>query len=185
MNNIQTVPLSFDQYLVIYILQYFNSYLNFKGTTLGHMWLACTYFSRPNIIKPIYIQQMTEIILLPTQNTVGICNRSPLLTYAESVHAGNPFQIHLALYTSPAFLFLQLVSQVLTVSDPTSDLVRYYDFPLPLQCQVTSDTFFCCVCVPSPLSETVRRFSSCSTDFSQQIVQVVLFLFLGRPCVLM
>jgi G:T-mismatch repair DNA endonuclease (very short patch repair protein) len=26
---------------------------------------------------------------------------------------------------------------------------------------------------------------SCSTDFSQQIAQVVLFLFLGRPCVLM
>jgi hypothetical protein len=29
-----------------------------------------------------------------------------------------------------------------------------------------------------PLSEPVRRFSSCSTDFSQQIAQVVLFLFL-------
>jgi hypothetical protein len=30
----------------------------------------------------------------------------------------------------------------------------------------------------SPLSEVVRRFSSCSTDFSQQIAQVVFFLFL-------
>jgi hypothetical protein len=29
-----------------------------------------------------------------------------------------------------------------------------------------------------PLSEPVRRFSSCSTDFSQQIAQVVLFPFL-------
>jgi hypothetical protein len=29
-----------------------------------------------------------------------------------------------------------------------------------------------------PLSEPVRRFSSCSTDFNQQIAQVVLFLFL-------
>jgi hypothetical protein len=29
-----------------------------------------------------------------------------------------------------------------------------------------------------PLSESVRRFSSCSTDFSQQIAQVVLILFL-------
>jgi hypothetical protein len=37
---------------------------------------------------------------------------------------------------------------------------------------------------PTPLSEPVRCFSSCSTDFGQQIAQVVLFLFLGRPCVL-
>jgi hypothetical protein len=29
----------------------------------------------------------------------------------------------------------------LTLSDPTSDLVRHYDFPVPLQCQKTSDTF--------------------------------------------
>ena len=71
----------------------------------------------------------------------------------------------------------------LTLSDPTSDLVRRYDFPLPLRCRVTSDTFFCCVCAPAPLSEPVRRFSSCSTDFSQQIAQVVLFLFLGRYAV--
>jgi hypothetical protein len=27
--------------------------------------------------------------------------------------------------------------------------------------------------------------STCSTDFSQQIAQAVLFLFLGRPCLLM
>jgi hypothetical protein len=30
----------------------------------------------------------------------------------------------------------------LTLSDPTSDLVRHYDFPVPLQCRKTSDTFF-------------------------------------------
>jgi hypothetical protein len=65
---------------------------------------------------------------------------------------------------------------IITLSDPTSNLVRHYDFPLMLQCWKTSDTvfffFFC------PLSEPVRRFSSCSTDFSQQIAQVVLFLYL-------
>jgi hypothetical protein len=38
---------------------------------------------------------------------------------------------------------------------------------------------------PAPMSEPVRRFSSCSMDFGQHIAQVVLFLFLGRPCVLM
>jgi hypothetical protein len=61
----------------------------------------------------MYIQQMTGVILPPAQNTVGICNRSPSLSYVQSVQAGNPIQIHLALYTSPAFLFLQLVSEVL------------------------------------------------------------------------
>ena len=30
---------------------------------------------------------------------------------------------------------------ILTLSDPTSDLVRHYDFPLLLRCRVTSDTF--------------------------------------------
>jgi hypothetical protein len=38
---------------------------------------------------------------------------------------------------------------------------------------------------PALLSDPVRRFSSCSTDFAQHIAQIVLFLFLGRPCVLM
>ena len=63
-----------------------------------------------------------------------------------------------------------------TLSDPTSDLVRQYEFPVPLRCRKTSDTVF--VVFVRPLSEPVRRFSSCSRDFSQQIAQVVLFLFL-------
>jgi hypothetical protein len=65
---------------------------------------------------------------------------------------------------------------VLTLSDPMSNLVRQYDFPVPLWCRKASDTIF--VAFVRPLSEPVRRFSSCSTDFSQQIAQVVLFLFL-------
>jgi hypothetical protein len=64
----------------------------------------------------------------------------------------------------------------LTLSDPTSYLVRQYDFPVLLRCRKTSDMVF--VAFVRPLSEPVRRFSSCSTDFSQQIAQVVLFLFL-------
>jgi hypothetical protein len=64
----------------------------------------------------------------------------------------------------------------LNLSDPTSNLVRQYDFPVPLRCRKTSDTVF--VAFVCPLSEPVRRFSSCSTDFSQQLAQVVLFLFL-------
>jgi hypothetical protein len=64
----------------------------------------------------------------------------------------------------------------LTLSDPTSNLVRQYDFPILLWCRKMSDTgFFAFV---RPLSEPIQRFSSCSTDFSQQIAQVVLFLFL-------
>jgi hypothetical protein len=57
-----------------------------------------------------------------------------------------------------------------------SNLVRQYDFPVPLRCRKTSDTVF--VAFVRPLSEPVRRFSSCSVDFSEQIAQVVLFLFL-------
>jgi hypothetical protein len=64
-----------------------------------------------------------------------------------------------------------------TLSDPTSDLVRQYDFPVLLRCRKTSDTVY--VAFVRPLSEHVRRFSSCSTDFSQQIAQDVLFLYLN------
>jgi hypothetical protein len=64
----------------------------------------------------------------------------------------------------------------LILSDPTSDLVRQYDFLVPPRCRKTSDTVF--VAFVRPLSEPVRRFSSCSTDFSQLIEQVVLFMLL-------
>jgi hypothetical protein len=64
----------------------------------------------------------------------------------------------------------------LTHSDPTSDLVWQYDFRVLLRCRKMSDIVF--VAFVRPLSEPVRCFSSCSTDFSQQIAQVVLFLFL-------
>jgi hypothetical protein len=40
-------------------------------------------------------------------------------------------------------------SSALTLSDPTSDLVRQYDFRLLLRCRKTSDTVFCCVCSPA------------------------------------
>jgi hypothetical protein len=65
---------------------------------------------------------------------------------------------------------------LLTLSDPTSNPVRQYDFPVSLRCRKTSDTVF--VAFVRPLSEPVRRFFPCSTDFNQQIAQVVLFLFL-------
>jgi hypothetical protein len=45
---------------------------------------------------------------------------------------------------------------LLTLSYPTSDLVRQYDFPVLLRCRKTSDTVF--VAFVRPLSETVRRF---------------------------
>jgi hypothetical protein len=72
--------------------------------------------------------------------------------------------------------YLRHCCNVLTLSDPTSDLVRQHDFPVLLRCRKTSDAVF--VAFVRPLSEPVRRFSSCSTDFSQQVAQVVLFLFL-------
>jgi hypothetical protein len=66
------------------------------------------------------------------------------------------------------------LANTLTLSDPTSVLVRQCDFQVLLRCRKTSDTVF--VAFVRPLSEPVRRFSSCSTDFSQQISQVVLFV---------
>ena len=39
------------------------------------MW----YFCLPNVINPMYIQQLREMIPPPTQNTVGVCNQVTLL----------------------------------------------------------------------------------------------------------
>jgi hypothetical protein len=55
--------------------------------------------------------------------------------------------------------------QHLSLSDPTSNLVRQYYFPVPLQCRKTSDTVF--VAFVCPLSVPVWCFFSFSTDFSQ------------------
>jgi hypothetical protein len=73
-------------------------------------------------------------------------------------------------------MYIPVPLNYLTLSDPTSDLVRQYDFPVLLRCRKTSETVF--VAFVRSLSEPVRRVSSCSTDFSQQIAQVVLFMFL-------
>jgi hypothetical protein len=66
--------------------------------------------------------------------------------------------------------------RMLTLSHPSSNLVLQYDFSVPLRCRKTFDMVF--VAFVRPLSEPVRRFSSYSTDFSQHIAQVELFLFL-------
>ena len=52
---------------------------------------------------------------------------------------------------------MKVAVSVLTLSDPTSDLIRHYDFPIPLRCRVTSDTFFFAFVCPlrcRSLSET-------------------------------
>jgi hypothetical protein len=81
-----------------------------------------------------------------------------------------------AVYYTAFLTALLPVSLALTLSDPTSNLVRQYDFPVPIQCRKTSDTVF--VAFVRPLSETVRRLFSFSTEFSQHLSQVVLFMFL-------
>ena len=43
----------------------------------------------------------------------------------------------------PRFV-ITIRAYTLTLSDPTSDLVRHYDFPVPLLCWKTSDTFLLC-----------------------------------------
>jgi hypothetical protein len=106
------------------------------------------------------------------------------VTTSRRIHCGvqlcwNPLYV---LWLEQNFMFTHnliffIFMLFLTLSDPTSNLVRQYDFRVPLRCRKTSDTVF--VAFVCPLSEPVRRFSSCSTDFSQQVAQVVLFLFLS------
>jgi hypothetical protein len=44
----------------------------------------------------------------------------------------------------------------LTLSDPTSNLVRQYDFPVPLRCRKTSDTVLCLFSRCRSLSDAFR-----------------------------
>jgi len=39
------------------------------------------YLCLPNIINPIYTEQLKEIIPPPSQNTVGVCNQISLLIF--------------------------------------------------------------------------------------------------------
>jgi hypothetical protein len=88
----------------------------------------------------------------------------------------NPIAVNKYININVYRKFIQIKLLELTLSYPTSNLVRQYDFPVLLRCRKKSDTVF--VEFVRPLSEHVRRFSSCSTVFSQQIAQVVLFLIL-------
>jgi hypothetical protein len=49
-----------------------NSNLNLSGTELWHKWLGYVHFSLPNTARPVYVQQLTEVILPPIQNFVRI-----------------------------------------------------------------------------------------------------------------
>ena len=57
----------------------FNSQLNFTRAWLRHYWFCCVYFCVPNIINPMHILQLGEIVPPRSQNTVGICNQITLL----------------------------------------------------------------------------------------------------------
>jgi hypothetical protein len=112
------------------------------------------------IIKNIFL-----LLLAVLSGVYGYCYNWQNVCFLISIF----FLVHKAATSS------RTKAKNLTLSDPTSDLVRQYDFPVPLRCRKTSDTGF--VAFLRPLSEPVRRFSSCSTDFSQQIMKAVLFLF--------
>jgi hypothetical protein len=115
----------------------------------------------------IFIQQISFLINLTYvflyQNIHQLSNATLLFTYTP-IQQSTYFVIYCKFQKIILF-------NILNLSDPTSDLVRQYDFPVLLRCRKTSDTVF--VAFVRPLSEPVRRFSSCSMDFSQQIAQVV------------
>ena len=60
----------------------------------------------------------------------------------------------LTLYTAPSGNF----SSFLTLSDPTSDLIQHYDFPVPLRCRKTSDTFLLRLCARSTVGACPTLF---------------------------
>jgi hypothetical protein len=112
--------------------------------------------------------------------SVSLTTKSNVILINKSLQNSGPDILKSSTWTSVfTFRTCRVICwncSVLTLSDPTSDLVRQYDFPVLLRCWKTSDTVF--VAFVHPLSESVQCFSSCFTDFSQQIAQVVLFLFL-------
>jgi hypothetical protein len=115
-------------------------------------------------------------------NRFGLTNNRKTFPPPRSTHKTIPLYTIMKHFISnrAGFGFLKRKSEEalveLTFSDLTSNLVRQYDFPFLLPCRKTPDTVF--VAFVHPLSEPVRSFFSCSTDFSQQIAQVVLFLYL-------
>jgi len=57
-----------------------------KGTKLWQWWLCCVYFNLPNIINPMYIQYLREVVPLSSQNIGGVCYliTLPILYYFSS-----------------------------------------------------------------------------------------------------
>jgi hypothetical protein len=54
--------------------------------------------------------------------------------------------------------------ECLTLSDPASDLVQHYDFPVPLRCWKTSDAFLlrplCCRSLSDAFPHVVRTLAN-------------------------
>jgi hypothetical protein len=117
--------------------------------------------------------QFTSIWCENDENTVNWAAQE--ITHKEK-RSSCRFKIALLSVQTALWILSNLFYTLLTLSDPTSDLILQYDFPVLLWRRKTSDTVF--VEFVRHLSESVRRFSSCSTDFSQQMAQIVLFLFL-------
>ena len=78
------------------------------------------YFCLPDIINPMYIQYLGEIVPPPSQNTVGVCNQitvvilhcisSRLVTLLEVIDA--PLQVPNIFDLTVSFKFLNLSFQI-------------------------------------------------------------------------
>jgi len=99
----------------------------------------------PNIIKPMYIQQLREMVPLPSHNTVGVCNQIiPLILYYISSTLVTFLKSLKPLYKSLIFLISLLVSS-------SSILAFRYSFFLFLKCVLASfDYVHCFVLDPVP-----------------------------------
>jgi hypothetical protein len=134
------------------------------------------------IFRLVYI---TAVIIFPPEVSLSFLqvSRSPFMIQLSPFHCSSfknltkrKSQLFIPCPFFRTCFALNRKFHNLTLSDPTSNLVRQYDFPIRLRCRKMSDTDF--VAFVRPVSEPVRRLSSCSTDFKQKITQVVLFMFL-------
>jgi hypothetical protein len=161
-----------DQHVVVYTA--------ISDTRIEYSWVIWTII--PSLVNKFYIFIVTTFKLAPYKGTLSDMYRQFFKKYQISnigymTHPMVLMSIFLPLIFRGFVLKLSAFQALILCVNPfRSSIVRQYDFPVPLQCRKTSDAVF--IAFLRPLSEPVRRFSSCSTDFSQQIARVLLFLFL-------
>ena len=59
-------------------MSYSQERISIANSILKALSSGCVYFCLPNIINPMYIQQLREMVPPPNQNNVGVNNQTTL-----------------------------------------------------------------------------------------------------------